>query len=121
MSKNALQCLGFAYKVDLPEEFSTYNGDHDHPAHKLLLNLSNYLSIESKLIFVGFVGIRDTSCQEARQAIGDWRATSVRVIVVMGDKKNTTEAICREIGCLRPNEDFSSRSLTGRVFMEYND
>lgn len=57
MSTSALRCLGFAYKDD-PPEFITYNGDEDHPAHQLLLNPSNYASIESQLIFVGFVGIR---------------------------------------------------------------
>lgn len=60
MSTSALRCLGFAYKVDLPE-FDTYNGDEDHPAHQLLLNLANYRSIESQLIFVGLVGIRVSS------------------------------------------------------------
>ena len=57
MSTSALRCLGFAYKDDLPE-FNTYDGDEDHPAHALLLNPSNYSSIESKLIFVGMAGIR---------------------------------------------------------------
>ena len=57
MSSSALRCLGFAYKEDL-HEFATYNGDEDHPAHELLLNPSNYSSIESKLIFVGFAGLR---------------------------------------------------------------
>lgn len=57
MSRNALRCLGFAYKQDL-SEFDTYNGDEDHPAHKLLLNPSNYSSIESNLIFVGLLGLR---------------------------------------------------------------
>jgi len=56
MSANALRCLGFAYKEDL-SEFSTYDGE-DHPAHKLLLDPANYSSIESDLIFVGFVGLR---------------------------------------------------------------
>ena len=56
MSTNALRCLGFAYKDDL-SEFSTYDGE-DHPAHKLLLDPSNYSSIESDLIFVGLVGLR---------------------------------------------------------------
>ncbi|GAB4860272.1 Calcium-transporting ATPase 4, endoplasmic reticulum-type [Ancistrocladus abbreviatus] len=121
MSKNALRCLGFAYKVDLPEEFATYNGDHDHPAHELLLNPSNYSSIESKLIFVGFAGIRDPPRQEVRRAIEDCRAAGIRVIVITGDNKNTAEAICREIGVFRPNEDFSSRSLTGKEFTERRD
>lgn len=60
MSTSALRCLGFAYKEDLPE-FAGYNGDEDHPAHQLLLNPSNYSSIESKLVFVGFVGLRVSS------------------------------------------------------------
>lgn len=57
MSTNALRCLGFAYKEDLLE-FGTYNGDEDHPAHQLLLKPSNYPVIESRLIFVGMVGLR---------------------------------------------------------------
>lgn len=58
MSSSALRCLGFAYKEDLPE-FSDYNiGDEDHPAHQLLLDPSKYSTIESNLIFAGFVGLR---------------------------------------------------------------
>lgn len=56
MSTNALRCLGFAYKDDI-SEFATYDGE-DHPAHKLLLDPSNYSSVESELIFVGLVGLR---------------------------------------------------------------
>lgn len=57
MSTKALRVLGFAYKEDIGE-FSTYNGDEDHPAHELLLNPANYASIESNLIFAGLAGIR---------------------------------------------------------------
>ena len=56
MSSNALRCLGFAYKNDL-SEFATYDGEN-HPAHKILLDPSNYSSIESDLIFAGLVGLR---------------------------------------------------------------
>lgn len=57
MSTKALRCLGFAYKDNLLE-FQTYDGSEDHPAHSLLLNPSNYASIESDLTFVGLVGLR---------------------------------------------------------------
>lgn len=57
MSTGALRCLGFAYKDELPD-FETYDGSEDHPAHVLLLNPSNYASIESKLTFVGLAGLR---------------------------------------------------------------
>ena len=56
MSASALRCLGFAYKEDLGV-FANYDGE-EHHAHELLLNPSNYCSIESDLIFVGFAGIR---------------------------------------------------------------
>ncbi|XP_052185959.1 calcium-transporting ATPase 4, endoplasmic reticulum-type-like [Diospyros lotus] len=120
MSSSALRCLGFAYKEDL-HEFATYNGDEDHPAHELLLNPSNYFSIESKLIFVGLAGLRDPPRKEVRQAIEDCRAAGIRVMVITGDNKNTAEAICRDIGVFRPDEDISSRSLTGKEFMELRD
>jgi len=57
MSLSALRCLGFAYS-DVPSDFATYDGSEDHPAHQQLLNPSNYSSIESNLVFVGFVGLR---------------------------------------------------------------
>uniref|UniRef100_A0A2N9EE85 P-type Ca(2+) transporter n=1 Tax=Fagus sylvatica TaxID=28930 RepID=A0A2N9EE85_FAGSY len=117
MSTKALRCLGFAYKDDLLD-FATYNGDEDHPAHQLLLDPLNYSSIESNLIFVGLVGLRDPPRKEVRQAIEDCRAAGIRVMVITGDNKNTAEAICREIGVFEPHEDISSKSLTGREFME---
>ncbi|KAK6926877.1 Cation-transporting P-type ATPase, N-terminal [Dillenia turbinata] len=120
MSSGALRCLAFAYKEDL-REFATYNGDEDHPAHELLLNPSNYSSIESGLIFVGLVGLRDPPRKEVRQAIEDCKAAGIRVMVITGDNKNTAEAICREIGVFDPMEDISSKSLTGKEFMDHYD
>ncbi|XP_019425650.1 PREDICTED: calcium-transporting ATPase 1, endoplasmic reticulum-type-like isoform X2 [Lupinus angustifolius] len=120
MSTSALRCLGFAYKDELPD-FESYSGNDDHPAHQLLLNPSNYSSIESDLIFVGLAGLRDPPREEVYQAIQDCRAAGIRVMVITGDNKNTAEAICHEIGVFGPNEDISSRSLTGRDFMELRD
>ncbi|XP_042508196.1 calcium-transporting ATPase 1, endoplasmic reticulum-type-like [Macadamia integrifolia] len=116
MSTAALRCLGFAYKKEIAE-FDTYDGDEDHPAHKLLLNPSNYSSIESDLIFVGLVGLRDPPREEVHSAIEDCRAAGIRVMVITGDNKNTAEAICREIGVFGPQEDISLKSLTGKEFM----
>ena len=56
-----------------------------------------------------------------RQAIEDCRAAGIRVMVITGDNKNTAEAICHEIGVFETDEDMSSKSLTGREFMELID
>lgn len=42
-------------------------------------------------------------------------------MVITGDNKNTAEAICHEIGVFESHEDISSRSLTGKEFMELRD
>ncbi|RHN48399.1 putative calcium-transporting ATPase [Medicago truncatula] len=120
MSTSALRCLGFAYKDELTN-FENYNGNEDHPAHQLLLDPNNYSSIEDELIFVGLVGLRDPPREEVYQAIEDCRAAGIRVMVITGDNKNTAEAICREIGVFAPNENISSKSLTGKDFMELRD
>ncbi|XVF76558.1 hypothetical protein PTKIN_Ptkin13bG0275400 [Pterospermum kingtungense] len=120
MSSGALRCLGSAYKDELPD-FETYDGKDDHPAHELLLDPSNYSSIESNLTFVGLVGLRDPPREEVHQAIEECKAAGIRVMVITGDNKNTAEAICREIGVFGPREDISSKSLTGKEFMELPD
>lgn len=56
-----------------------------------------------------------------RQAIEDCRVAGIRVMVITGDNKNTAEAICREIGVFDTHEDITSRSLTGKDFMELRD
>ncbi|KAK4492023.1 hypothetical protein RD792_002812 [Penstemon davidsonii] len=120
MSTSALRVLGFAYRDDLPE-FSTYDGDEDHPAHQLLLNPSNYSSIESRLVFVGLAGLRDPPRKEVPQAIEDCRTAGIQVMVITGDNKDTAEAICREIGVFGRHENIRSRSLTGKEFMELSN
>ncbi|KAL9992065.1 putative P-type Ca(2+) transporter [Helianthus debilis subsp. tardiflorus] len=120
LSSSALRVLGFAYKED-PPEFTTYDGDEDHPAHNLLLDPANYSKIESNLVFAGLAGLRDPPRKEVRQAIEDCRAAGIQVIVITGDNKNTAEAICREIGVFGQHEDIRARSLTGREFMDHHN
>ncbi|KAK9269212.1 hypothetical protein L1049_000982 [Liquidambar formosana] len=97
-------------------KFETYDGDEDHLAHRLLLEPSNYSSIESKLIFVALAGVRDPPRKEVHQVIKDSRAAEIRVMLITGNYKNTPEAICHEIG-LFGHEDTGMKSLTGKEFM----
>lgn len=115
MSSKALRCLAFAYKEDLGD-FNSYDGER-HPAHGLLLDPTNYSAIESDLIFVGMVGLRDPPREEVHKAIYDCKEAGIRVLVITGDNKNTAEAICREIGVFHENEDINNKSFTGKEFL----
>ncbi|KAB2056493.1 hypothetical protein ES319_A11G106100v1 [Gossypium barbadense] len=115
MSSKGLRCLGLAYKEDLGE-FSDYYSEN-HPAHKKLLDPACYCSIESDLVFVGAVGLRDPPRDEVHKAIEDCKRAGIRVMVITGDNKSTAEAICREIKLFSDGEDLRGKSFTGKEFM----
>ncbi|KAI4355275.1 hypothetical protein L6164_004064 [Bauhinia variegata] len=115
MSSKGLRCLGLAYKDELGE-FSDYYAE-SHPAHKKLLDSSCYASIESDIIFVGVVGLRDPPREEVHKAIEDCREAGIRVMVITGDNKSTAEAICKEIRLFSKDEDLTGQSFTGKEFM----
>ncbi|XP_020598282.1 calcium-transporting ATPase, endoplasmic reticulum-type isoform X1 [Phalaenopsis equestris] len=114
MSSKGLRCLGFAYKDDLGE-FSDYFTD-SHPAHMKLLDPNNYSEIESNLIFIGVVGLRDPPRPEVYKAIEDCRGAGIKVLVITGDNKSTAEAICQEIGLFPRLQTVKWRSFTGKEF-----
>ncbi|XP_002974128.2 calcium-transporting ATPase, endoplasmic reticulum-type [Selaginella moellendorffii] len=119
MSSKALRCLGFAYKDNLGD-FSSYNGA-THPAHVVLQDPANYPDIESDLIFVGMVGLRDPPRGEVKAAIEDCKEAGIQVMVITGDNKKTAEAICRDIGIFYSGENLSGKSFTGRDFLSLPD
>lgn len=115
MSGKGLRCLGLAYKDDLGD-LSDYNGQH-HPHHPKLLDPACYSSIETDLIFVGVVGLRDPPRDEVDSAIEECRGAGIKVLVITGDYKSTAEAICKEIGLFDEFEDLRGKSFTGKDFM----
>lgn len=115
MSSKGLRCLGLAYKDELGELSDYYS--ESHPAHKMLLDPANYSSIESDLIFVGIVGLRDPPREEVPKAIQDCKEAGIKVMVITGDNKSTAEAICKEINLFSKGEDLRGKSFTGKEFM----
>ena len=110
MEKLGPYCLRFhalASKEDLGE-LSTYTGP-SHSAHSLLEDTSNYLQIESRLTFLGLVGIRDLPHPGVKDSIALCKHAGIRVFMLTGDNSTVAESIASELGI----SDDSSLSLAG--------
>jgi len=78
MASNAMRVLAFAYK-------------ENPKSHK-------ESDAESKLVFLGLMGMIDPPREGVKQAIKDCTDAGIRVIMVTGDNKYTAEAIGKELG-----------------------
>ncbi|KAM3376687.1 hypothetical protein P3S68_015402 [Capsicum galapagoense] len=113
-SSKGLRCLGLVYKDDLGE-LSGYNAE-THLAHKKLLDPSCCCSIESDLVFVGVVGLRDPPREEVHKAVNDCRRAGIKIMVITGDNKSTAEAVCREFSCFLMQQIELLSQDGGKVF-----
>jgi len=103
-ASKGLRTLAMAY-VDVQDTDAT---------HYLSQNTQDYARFEQNLVFVSLVGMLDPPRPEVRQAVANCRAAGIRVICITGDNKGTAEAICRQIGIFREDEDLTAKSYTGR-------
>ncbi|MFH1582696.1 MAG: HAD-IC family P-type ATPase, partial [Candidatus Falkowbacteria bacterium] len=69
------------------------------------------------LIFVGFLGMRDSLRLEVAEAIKKIISANVRVVMITGDHKNTAISIAKEAGIYRSGDII----LTGQEIDELND
>jgi Ca2+-transporting ATPase len=107
MSQQALRTLGFAYR-DLSELFkmgsgieSTRVGSGEAEVHQ----------IESRLVFLGLIGMIDPPRKEAILAVEKCRKAGIRPVMITGDHKLTAIAIARELNMI---SDTSTQVLTGK-------
>ena len=100
MAKKALRVLAFAYKemMALPDPISSE-------------------TIESGLVFIGFVGMIDPARPEVRDAVKVCREAGIRPVMITGDHIVTAEAIAKDLGILRPGDV----ALEGKVLEKMSD
>lgn len=72
--------------------------------------LKNEEPTEEKMIFLGFVGLKDPLRTEAKNAIADCRSAGIRPVMITGDHPATAVAIGRELGIFRTGDDI----ITGK-------
>ncbi|HEU4994569.1 MAG TPA: cation-transporting P-type ATPase [Gemmatimonadaceae bacterium] len=57
------------------------------------------------LMFVGYVGMLDPAAPGVRETVLAFRDAGIRTVMLTGDQQLTAQAIARDLGILRPNED----------------
>ena len=92
MAQNALRVLAMAYKVL----------DHKPTAKEKL-------ELESKLTFIGMVGMIDPPRLEVKDAVARCKSAGIKTVMITGDHKITATAIAKSLGILK-NED---EAITG--------
>jgi len=114
-SSQALRCIGLAYK-NATGDLATFDGDRNHPGHKILQSNDSFAQIESGLVFVGFVGMLDPPRPEIKPVLKVCDTAGIRVIMITGDNKLTAEAICSQVGIFGNAKSFEGISYTGGEF-----
>ncbi|MFH1828159.1 MAG: HAD-IC family P-type ATPase [Nanoarchaeota archaeon] len=96
-ASNGLRVLGLSFKE-----------------HKGSFDLKN---VESNLVFVGLVSIRDPPAPNVKESIKQCKEAGIKVVMITGDNELTAKAIATELGI------FSERDtvMTGKELDELND
>lgn len=74
-------------------------------------------SLETALIFLGYVGIYDPPRKEAKEAVAKARGAGIHTVMVTGDNELTALAIGKEIGLIDAHDDV----LTGEALQKLSD
>ena len=104
-TQQAKRCLAFAYRE------VTDNDELE------LKESSEYSALETDLIFVSIIAMRDPPRPNVRESIIICQDAGIRVIVITGDNQSTAESICLSIGVLDAGDltakSKSKHSITG--------
>jgi Ca2+-transporting ATPase len=87
MASQALRVIGFAYR--------------DVEGH---LPCNELEKVESKLVFIGLVGMIDPPRAEVKSAIATCRKAGIRTVMITGDHALTAEAIAKQMGLLQTGQ-----------------
>mmetsp|Transcript_19664 Transcript_19664/g.27650 ORF Transcript_19664/g.27650 Transcript_19664/m.27650 type:complete len:1196 (-) Transcript_19664:95-3682(-) len=134
LATRPLRCLALAVRENahLDRTLKSYapnneaNGDGTVHKHPLLSDTSKYIDIESGLVLVGIVGIKDPARPEVAESIKDCSKAGIRVMMITGDARDTAIAIARDVNIFPPKDECDDnylKAFEGREFFEksYND
>ena len=115
LNSEGVRCFIISYKTDLGE-FSNYDGP-GHPSHSLLESSENLEKIESELIFLGVVAIRNPLRPEVTDLIQTLKQSGLKLILLSGEVQGASESIAKQVGIM----DSQTLSLQGSEVQEMDD
>jgi Ca2+-transporting ATPase len=71
-------------------------------------------TLESNLVWLGLVGMRDAPRKEARQAVIKCKEAGIRPMMITGDHRLTAIAVAQDLGIIDPGEE----AIEGRVLAQ---
>ena len=121
MSRRPLRCLALAYKEGPGlGELNDIKDVSDLSNYAALFkNTSNFVTIETDMVLVGFCGIKDPARPEAAEAIRKCKTAGVRVMMMTGDSKETAVAIAKDVNIFTADdsaEHIEKSAFTGKEF-----
>jgi Ca2+-transporting ATPase len=125
LSTRPLRCIALAVKEtpSLPSSLKSFQSEDSLAIrnHPLLGNATHYAEIESSLILVGVVGIKDPARPEVSNSIQQCTDAGIRVIMITGDSKETAIAIARDVNIFPSKEEMDDtqvKAFEGREFFQ---
>ena len=109
-SSLTLRNLAIAYKEISFEEFNNFM------ASKMNTDHLNYEVEQTGFTLVGIAAINDALRNGVPQSVDLCRQACVKVIMITGDDITIAEAIAKNAGIIKPNENYLS--ITGKQFIE---
>lgn len=96
MSEEGLRVLACAFRYPFSDHI---------PKDDSLKNKNPKSGHVANLVFIGFIGIRDTLRPEVEESVRRAKAAGVRVVMITGDHKITARAIAAEAGIFSPGDE----------------
>src|SRR5204863_4932788 len=90
-AQGAMRVLAFGYALLPPETL---------PEEKALRK-----ALDQRLVYVGFVAIRDPLREDVRAAVEQCRRAGIDVKMITGDSVETAQAVGREVGLLDRSDE----------------
>ena len=69
----------------------------------LSINSKNNKKLPDKMCLIGIIGIKDSIRPDATSALKECKGAGIQVIMLTGDKKETADAVARQVGLLEHN------------------